>query len=91
MSIVVVLTIIFSDGYMGGSVHARDFKTMAECRKFAPQLVRHYTSNGHPASFVCERAEKMERRGPLKHTLFKPCRPANYEERALKLVGIKAG
>ncbi|OEZ73176.1 hypothetical protein JAB5_01470 [Janthinobacterium sp. HH103] len=64
MSIVVALTIIFSDGYMGGSVHARDFKTMAECKKFAPQLVRYYTGNGHPASFVCERAEKMERRGP---------------------------
>ena len=65
MSIIVALTIIFSDGYMDGSVHARDFKTMKECHAFAPQLVRYYTSGGHPASYVCERAEKMVRKGPI--------------------------
>ena len=53
MITIFALTLIFADGYMDGSVHARDFKTMAECQKYGPQLAMQYTSYGHPASFVC--------------------------------------
>jgi hypothetical protein len=54
------LTIIFANGYMGGSVRAHDFKTMAECQKFGPQIALQYTANGHPGSFVCSKQSRVK-------------------------------
>jgi len=57
MITVFALTLIFADGYLGGSTHARDFKSMALCNKNGAQMAMQYTSWGHPASFVCGQIE----------------------------------
>jgi len=53
MNIVFALTLIFADGYVGGSSHMKDFKDMDSCNKNGAQMALQYTSWGHPASFVC--------------------------------------
>lgn len=60
MITIFTLTMIFADGYMGGSVRAVDFKSMAKCQNMGPQLARQYTSNGHPATFVCSKEQRVK-------------------------------
>lgn len=50
----------FWDGYMDGSVHARDFKTMNACTTFAPELARDYAARGHPATFACTKELRVK-------------------------------
>lgn len=58
MITVFALTLVFADGYLGGSTHARDFKDAAACNKFGAQMASQYTSRGHPASFVCAKTTR---------------------------------
>jgi len=60
MSKVFALTLIFQDGYLGGSSHMHDFKTLDLCNKNGAQMAMQHTSWGHPASFVCAKTETLK-------------------------------
>jgi hypothetical protein len=56
------LTLVFADGYLGGSTHARDFKDLASCNRYGAQMAMQMVNAGHQTSFVC--AETKPRKAP---------------------------
>lgn len=60
MITIYVLMLLFTDGYMEGAAHVHDFRTMAQCQKYGPQLAAQYTSYGHPATFTCTKQKRVK-------------------------------
>ncbi|CAN5788495.1 hypothetical protein BH11PSE12_BH11PSE12_34220 [soil metagenome] len=63
MVTVFALTLVFADGYLGGSTHAQDFKDKQLCIQQGSKMVSQYTSWGHPASFNCVKTIAQKRIG----------------------------
>lgn len=61
MLTVFALTLIFADGYLGGSTHAADFKDLATCNRNGSQLALQFVHEGHPASFICNKTQAQKR------------------------------
>ncbi|WP_317201489.1 hypothetical protein [Janthinobacterium sp.] len=74
MLAVFALTLVFADGYMGGSLHMRDYPTADACNKGGGPYAAQYTSRGHPASFFCVKVQqsKVPRRHIEMPTLVSP-------------------
>ena len=53
MNVIILLTMIYGDGYLGGGGPAAEFKTMAECESFGIKHASQMTNFGHPATFTC--------------------------------------
>lgn len=64
MVTVFALTLVFADGYLGGSTHARDFKDLASCNRYGAQMTMQMVNAGHPTSFVCAEA-KARKEAPV--------------------------
>ncbi|MDB5822167.1 MAG: hypothetical protein JWR21_871 [Herminiimonas sp.] len=78
---VFALTLVFADGYLNGSTHARDFKDLASCNAFGAQMSQQYTGYGHPTSFFCAKAHAFKgHKGPPTVSVFDPANPSKGME-----------
>jgi len=58
--VVVLLTMFFADGYLGGGGPAAEFKTVEECQSFGIRHASQMTNFGHPATFTCHQVRKFQ-------------------------------
>lgn len=50
---VIVLILVFQDGYLGGHTTAAYFHDKPKCEKFGTRLALQYNGYGHPTSYMC--------------------------------------